>query len=173
MKKTILILCFLLFCQTALSQRPAPNVDSLKLLVGKWVGEGTSEVGAGAGFATFESSLKDKVLVRKNHADYPATKDRPAVTHDDLMIIYADTASRQLRGFYTDSEGNTINYIISVSNDGKSIVFLSDPRDAGPRYRLTYVMTQSDRMTLTFEVASADKPDQFKKFIEGRIQKVH
>ena len=65
-----------------------------------------------------------------------------------------------------------INYAITVSGDGKSIVFLSDSRDTGPRYRLTYIVTQADRMSLIFEIPPADKPDQFRKFIEGRIQKV-
>jgi len=55
--------------------------------------------------ATFELSLNGRVIVRKNHAEYPATKDRPIVTHDDLMIIFADAVTKQLRGFYTDSEG--------------------------------------------------------------------
>ena len=62
--------------------------------------------------------------------------------------------------------------MITISVDGKSIMLLSDPRDAGSRYRLTYLLTQPDRITLTFEIASAEKPDQFKKFIEGRVQKV-
>ena len=63
--------------------------------------------------------LKDKVLVRKNHAEYPATKDRPAVTHDDLMIVYVEATTKQLRAFYTDSEGNTINYLVTISDSGK------------------------------------------------------
>ncbi len=172
MKTTILIVCLLMFGQTGVAQDLNPTLDSLKFLVGKWVGEGTSEVGAGEGYASFELSLKDKALVRKNHAEYPATKDRPNVTHDDLMIIFADTSGRQLRGFYTDSEGNTINYLITVSDRGKRVVFLSDPRDAGPRYRLIYVVTKPDHITLTFEIAPAHKPDQFRKFIDGRIQKV-
>src|SRR5436190_770373 len=89
-----------------------------------------------------------------------------------VLIGFADAATKQLRGFYTDSEGNLINYTITVSADGKSIVFLSDSRDPGPRYRLTYVVTQPNRMSLVFEIAPAEKPDQFRKFIEGRIQKV-
>lgn len=171
MKQALLVVLLLWGPQVAQSQ-PQPNLDSLQVLMGKWVGEGTSEVGVGGGYFTFEAGLKDKVLIRKNHAEYPATKDRAAVTHDDLMIVYADTTAKQLRGFYTDSEGNTINYLINVSNDGKTITFLSDGRDAGPRYRLTYLLTQPDQIQLTFEVAPSDKPDQFKKFIDGRVHKV-
>jgi len=172
--KSVFLIAFLLLCsQLALSQQQAdPGLEPLKGLIGKWVGEGTSDVGAGGGYFTFETGLNDRVLVRKNHAEYPATKDRPAVTHDDLMIVYIETATKQLRAFYTDSERNTINYIVTVSADGKTFVFLSDPRDAGPRFRLTYIMTAKDQITLTFETALPDKPDQFRKFIEGRVRKI-
>jgi hypothetical protein len=172
MKRILSVALLFLVCQTAFSQQPAskPGWDSLKFLLGKWVGEGTSEVGEGSGYFTFETSLNDKVLVRKNRAEYPATKDRPKVVHEDVMIVYFDPATKQPRAFYTDSEGNVINYV--VSSDGKTVVFLSDPQTAGPRYRLTYVVTEPDRMSLTFEVASPDKPDQFRKFIDGKVRKV-
>ena len=38
--------------------------------------------------------------MRKNYAEYPPTADRPAVRHDDLMIIYFDRASNQIRANY-------------------------------------------------------------------------
>ena len=167
------MLAFLLLsCHTAMAQQESNPLDSLKPLVGKWVGEGTSEVGAGGGYFTFEWSLNDRILIRKNHAEYPATKDRPAFTHEDLMIVYVDSATKGLRAFYTDSERNTINYIVTVAADGK-VVFSSDPRDAGPRYRLTYIITGRDQIALTFEIAPADKPDQFRRFIEGRVRKLN
>jgi len=164
----LIVLC-LLFANTARAQQPA-RVDSLQMLVGKWVGEGTSEVGAGTGYFTFETGLKGRVLIRKNLAQYPATKDRASVTHEDLLVVHADTASGPLRGFYTDSEGNTINYVISVS--GNTVVFASDPRDNGPRYRLTYVLTAPDRISLTFEIASPDKPDAYRTIVTGRVRRV-
>src|SRR5262249_48242108 len=114
MKKILSIGLLFLVCQTASSRQadPKPGWDSLKFLLGKWVGEGTSEVGEGAGYFTFEASLNGKALVRKNHAEYPATKDRPKVVHEDLMIVYLDSATKQPRAFYTDSEGNVINYTV-------------------------------------------------------------
>jgi acetyl esterase/lipase len=158
------------------SRQPAADTNwkTLEFLIGKWVGEGSSEAGAGSGsgYFTFESGLRDKVLVRKNHAEYPATKDRPRVTHDDLMIVYADPVTREPRAFYTDTEGNVINYEVSVVNDGKWIVFLSEPQAAGSHYRLTYLATGPDQIALTFEIAPADQPTQFRKFIEGKVRKV-
>jgi len=168
---TLLAIIIVTVAGSTPAQTPA-TLDSLNRLIGKWVGEGTSEVGAGGGYFTFEKSLNGRVLIRKNRADYPATKDRPAVTHEDLMVVYPDATTKQLRGFYTDSEGNTINYLITVSADGKTIAFLSDGRDPGPRYRLTYVLITAEAITLTFEIASPDQPDQFRKIIDGKVRKV-
>ena len=148
------------------------GLDSLRFLVGKWSGEGSGDAGQGSGYFTFEEGLQGKVLVRKNHAEYPATKDRPAFTHDDLMVVYADPQTGRARAFYTDSEGHVINYDVHATGDGKSVVFLSDPRDAGPHYRLTYSLMQPDRIALTFEMAPADRLDQFRKIIEAKVRKV-
>ena len=155
-------------------EQTGPNaaLDSLRFLLGKWVGEGSSDAGQGSGYFTFEEGLQGKVLVRKNHSEYPATKDRPAFAHDDLMIVYADPSTGQTRAFYTDSEGHVINYAARLSGDGKGVAFLSDPRDAGPRYRLTYSLTTPDGIALTFEVAPADRPEQFRKFIEGKVRRL-
>jgi hypothetical protein len=57
------------------------------------------------GYFTFESGLNGKVLVRKNRADYPANKDRAAVFHEDLMIVFGDPATQQTRAFYTTVKG--------------------------------------------------------------------
>jgi hypothetical protein len=167
-KLFILIFLTLLTAQIADAQQPA-NLDSLKGLIGKWAGEGTSEVGAGGGYFTFEAGLRDRILIRKNRAEYPATKDHAAVVHEDLMVVYVDATTKQLRGFYCDTEGNTINYLITIG--GNTITFLSDARDPGPRYRLTYIMTAPDQIALTFEIAPPDKPDQFRKFLDGKVKK--
>ncbi|MDQ3744837.1 MAG: hypothetical protein M3444_10675 [Acidobacteriota bacterium] len=149
----------------------AAGLGSLRFLLGKWAGEGGGEAGQGSGYFTFEEGLQGKVLIRKNHSEYPATKDRPAFAHDDLMIVYADAANGP-RAFYTDSEGHVINYALSVSEDGQSVTFLSDPRDPGPRYRLTYVLTGPDTLALTFEASPPGQPDRFRKLIEGKVRKV-
>lgn len=155
-------------------EEPGPNagLDSLRFLLGKWMGEGGGDAGQGSGYFTFEEGLQGKVLVRRNHSEYPAAKDRPAYTHDDLMIVYADPATNGPRAFYTDSEGHVINYLLSVSEDGKSVAFMSDPQDTGPRYRLTYVLTGPDALALTFEVADPGRPDQFRKFLDGKVRRV-
>ena len=88
------------------------------------------------------------------------------------MIVYVDDATKQVRGFYTDNEQHVINYKVSVSGDGRSVVFLSDAQTSGPRYRLTYAVTQPDKMSVTLEIAQPDKPDQFQRIVEGKVKKI-
>ncbi len=88
------------------------------------------------------------------------------------MIVYVDVATKQLRAFYTDNEQHVINYAISVSGDAKSVTFLSDAQTGAPRYRLTYAVTQPDKMSVTLEAAQPDKPDQFQKIVEGVVKRI-
>lgn len=174
MKKAILSAAVLLLCQFAFAQQAAPaaSLDSLKFLLGNWVGEGTTGGAAGSGNCSFELALQAKVIVRKNHAEYPATSDRPAGVHDDLMIIYPDAAQHQIRAFYTDNEGHVIHYTVTAASDGKTAVFLSDVETGAPRYRLTYTATQPDNVSLTFEIAPPGHPDQFQKYIQAELRKI-
>jgi hypothetical protein len=57
MKAVCLILAILVCSCTLLAQQPSPspNWDAWKFLIGKWVGEGASDVGQGAGYFTFEA----------------------------------------------------------------------------------------------------------------------
>jgi hypothetical protein len=172
-KKTFLYAVVMLACQCLVAgQVAAPKLDSLKFLVGKWVGEGTAETGqGGAGSCSFASDLQGTVLMRRNHSEYPATGNRTAIVHDDVMVIYPDKARQQLRAFYTDNEGNIIHYTVTAAADGKSAVFLGDTEPGARRYRLTYVITQAERMTITFEMAPPGTPDLFQKFIEGKLRR--
>lgn len=77
---------------------PVVTWEPLRFLAGQWVGEGSADTKqAGAGACSFEPDLRTKVLVRRNHADYPASNGHSAITHDDLMIIYPDPFLHQLR----------------------------------------------------------------------------
>jgi hypothetical protein len=175
--KTLSLILILLACQGSLVSAPAqaasePALSSLQFLVGRWEGEGTADVGAGSGYFTFENSLQSNVLIRKNHSEYPATAERPTFIHDDLMVIYVDQSTKQIRAFYTDSEKHVINYVVNVGTDGKKIVFLSEPERAAPQYRLSYGLLGPGKMSVSLEARTPDKPDQFQKVVEGRVKKV-
>src|SRR5437773_7766642 len=58
---------------------------------------------------------------RSSDLEYPPSKEKPAYRHDDLMVIYRDSPSRQFRAIYFDSEEHTIEYSIKpVDGDRKS-----------------------------------------------------
>jgi hypothetical protein len=143
------------------------NWDSWKFLVGDWVGEGSGQPGQGSGSFSFHFELQGKILVRKNRSDYPATKDRPAVSHEDLMVIYPEAGETPNRAIYFDNEGHVIHYAATFADDGNSVTFLSDAAPSAPRFRLTYVKGKEGKVTIRFEIAPPGKPEAFSTYLEG------
>lgn len=132
--------------------------------LGTWQATGGGDPGSGRGEFIFAPDLQGAVLIRHNYAEYPANKDKPAYRHDDLMVIYRDAAN-QTRADYWDSEGHFIHYQVELSPT--KLVFLSDAREPGPRYRLTYAKTSQDTVKITFEIAPPGDPTSFKTYIEA------
>jgi len=142
-----------------------------KFLVGEWVGGGGGQPGQGSGSFSFAFDLQKRVLIRRNHAVYPATKDRPAFTHDDLMVVYFEPGSDLARAVYFDNEGHVIHYTAEFSNAGQQVTFLSDIKPGVPRFRLIYTRIESGGLGIKFEIAPPGKPDQFSTYLEGTAQK--
>src|SRR5579859_6379984 len=93
------------FATLAFAQSPTKDEwADWKGLLGNWVGtDGTGAPGkASGGGCSFATDLQGKVIVRKNHAEYPAANGRPAVVHDDLMIIFRRGSA--VRATYYDSD---------------------------------------------------------------------
>jgi hypothetical protein len=143
-----------------------------RFLVGEWTGEGGGEPGKGPGRFTFAWDLKEKVLVRRNRADYPAAQGRPALSHEDLMVIFQAGPKGPIKAIYFDSEGHVIGYAVTCSEDGEALTFLSDAVRGGPRFRLTYTKHGDDAMGIKFEIAPSGKPDGFKTYLEGSARRV-
>jgi len=142
-----------------------------RFLVGEWAGEGGSQPGQGAGSFSFTFDLQNRVLVRRNHVDYPATTEHPAFGHDDLMVIYFEPGSNVARAVYFDSEGHIIHYTAEFSSDGKQLTFLSDLQPGVPRFRLTYTRREADGLTVKFEIAPPGRPDHFALYLQGTARK--
>ena len=140
-------------------------------LLGDWVGEGGGQPGQGAGEFSFHPDLQNRILVRKSYAAYPPTKDRPAFRHDDLIVVYRESDIAPPRALYLDSEGHVIHYSVTASSDRKTIEFVGEVLPSSPRYRLTYVRTGSDTLTLKFEIAPPGKPDSFSTYIEAKAKR--
>ena len=135
-----------------------PPLARLQFLVGEWEGIG-DQAGATGGF-TFAPSLQDRVLVRTNYSNTPATGGTPASRHDDLMVVYVETSL--VKADYFDSEGHVIRYVADARPG--EVVFVSEIRAGEPRYRLTYRQASSSTLTGTFDVAPPGQPEAFRLY---------
>ena len=155
----LLLAAATLYAQT--SSKTGDRWAPLAFLVGEWTGEGGGGPGQGSGGFSFLPDQNGTILVRKNRADYPPTKDRPAFSHTDLMMVYKETSETKLRAIYFDTEDHVIHYTVEPSADGSSVQFLSD------NYRLTYRKTGADSVAIKFKIAPPDKPGAFATYIEA------
>ena len=150
--------------------QPAGDWGPIQYLVGDWTGEGSGAPGQGTGWFSFKPDLQGKILVRKNHAEYPATKERPAYVHDDLMVVFR--GSRGWDADYYDSERHVIRYAVESSPDGSQIVFTSPAEQQdSPRYRLTYTRIGDQRLKIKFEIAPPGRPESFTTYIEAAARR--
>ena len=148
----------------------AEDWGALQYLVGNWIAEGGGTPGQGAGSFSFTPELQGKILVRKNRAEYPPSKDKPATAHDDLMVIFreADADSEgAMRAIYFDSEGHVIRYLVTMFGD--RIVFTSEPVRGAPQYRFTYLRDSGSELRLKFEIAPPGKG--FVTYVEGTAKR--
>jgi hypothetical protein len=146
----------------------AEDWGPVQFLVGHWTGEGTGQPGQGTGSFSFTPDLDGKVLVRKSFAAYPTANGKPAFRHDDLMIVYRDETSRQMRAMYFDSEGHAIPYSVKAG-DGGGAVFVTEGASETMRYRLTYSSPSDGRLKLKFEIAPPGK--DFATYIEATARR--
>jgi hypothetical protein len=145
----------LLLAAAALSAQDKPNWESWHFLIGDWVGEGTGDPESGKGGFKFELQLDQQILVRQNRAEYPATKDKPALSHQDLMVIYPEGSG--WRAVYFDNEGHVIRYAVEFRADGGATFTSADPAPA-PRFQLTYTKLTTNTVGIEFAIAPTGKP---------------
>jgi hypothetical protein len=139
------------------------ELDPLAFLLGTWNAAGGGAPGTGTGATTFSRSLQDRVIVRTNHADYPATAKSPASRHDDLMIIHVDSGG-SVRADYYDNEGHSIRYVVSFPAPGEA-TFVSDPGTGSSRFRLGYRLGTDGVLKGEFAVAPPASPEAFAPYL--------
>jgi len=83
-------------------------LETLQFLVGEW--EGLGEQGGATGAFTFTPAVQNRVIVRTNYSNTPATASSPASRHDDLMTIYVEV--NVVKADYFDNEGHVIRYLV-------------------------------------------------------------
>ncbi len=170
MKKFLAIAALLVMPTLALSKpRPADPWQPLQFLMGEWTAEGSGDPGQGSGSFSFRYDLDKKIVVRLNRSDYPATKDRPAFSHGDLMVIYPDAKQSGFRAIYFDNEGHVIEYQVNSPSDG-TVEMVSEAAQDSPRFRLTYTKSDGGSLNIKFEIAPPGHPDAFKTYLEGHAR---
>ncbi len=158
-----------------LQAQPSPPANPWKefdFVLGEWTWAGGGQPGQGKGLSTFHPELDGTVLVRKVHLDYPATKERPAFAHDDLLYVYHDPQDGSLHAIFFDGEGHVIRYAVTVVAAGDRLQFLSDAAPGGTRCRMTYTRAGEDSVTEKFEIAPPGRPDAFAPYVEFTARRV-
>ena len=137
-------------------------------LLGTWEADRSGD--GATGTFTLSVELQGRILLRKNQADYPKTKERPAFRHEVLMVLWRDGSVT--RGEYWDTEGHFIRYVVSVDAGSKTFTFVSDVIQGQPRYRLSYIVSSPSALSLKFEIAPPDAPEQYKPYITAALHRV-
>jgi len=165
-KRFFLVIAMVFAMQQAFTQQTPDKWAKWNYLIGEWVGEGNGQPGKGSGSFSLSFDLDGKILVRKNHAEYPETKEKEAFVHTDLMFIYPDNSDNISKAIYFDNEGHIINYLITYAEN--SITLTSEAIPNGPRFRFTYIMIDNDTINVKFEIAQPNNTEAFKTYIEGK-----
>jgi hypothetical protein len=158
-------LVLIVWAGTARGQNAAP-LAPFQFLLGQWEGVG-DQAGATGGF-TFAPGVQDRVIVRTNYSNTPASAGKAAQRHDDLMVIYVDAGV--VKADYFDSESHVIRYVAEARSG--TVVFVSQVEPAEPRYRLTYTTGSATTLNGTFEVAPPGKPDSFSLYLSWTARKI-
>jgi hypothetical protein len=161
MRRLLFLILFLCGGAAAFAQGPGGDpYKALRFLMGEWTVDGPE--GTGGGHFELTSDIQGKVLIRHNHAEYPAAKHQPAVNHDDIMVIYHEGV---VRATYLDSEGHVIRYTMEAGAPG-TVTFVSETAPGTPRFRLSYKKLPDGRVGGKLELAQPDKPEEFKAYLE-------
>jgi hypothetical protein len=175
MKNAVLLAASVVICAlgglASAGQAPAPASPSwapLQFLVGTWDGVGSGAPGEGRGGCTFAFELDKNILVRRNWAEFgPKPGETKGVSHQDLMIFYADPGDPRIKAVFFDMESHVIHYVLLPPARLDHVVFESEPGTKGPRFRLSYEKEADGRILNVFAMAMPGQ--EFKEYTQGRL----
>jgi hypothetical protein len=136
------------------------GLEGFGYLLGDWrdvVRTGTPGT-ATAGGETWRLALDGEILVREGWCEFPATSERAAYRHEDLLVVFVDNDD-ELRGIFWDNESHRIHYReVHADPDGKGVGLVSDPSSPGPRQWLQYRFDAPDRLSAVFSLHPPGAP---------------
>jgi hypothetical protein len=163
------VILFFALTQALVAQDLKAGWDKWQYMMGAWEGEGSGQPGSGSGSYTLKPKLGGSILERKGVTDIPAAGGRPAVHHEDVMIVYKNREGNPVKAIYFDNENHVIPYDIAYADN--KIVLVSEASSSMPRFRLTYEKLEDKVMNIRFEMAMPGAPDDFKMYLEGKNKK--
>jgi len=126
--------------QSSAPTTPAPGPwAAVHFLIGSWESKTTSGVAqakAPAGYS-FRLELREHILARHTRSGACLASDDVECQHSDLLYLYPAANGSSLQAIYFDNEGHVIHYDVTAPKPNL-VVFLSDPVQPGPQYRLSY-----------------------------------
>ena len=137
----------------------------LRFLLGSWEAKttgGVAQAQASAGYA-FRLELRDHVLARHSRSGACSAPDDFDCQHSDLLYIYPTGSGSAFEAIYFDNEGHVIHYGVTTPKPG-TLIFLSDPAQPGPQYRLSYTFLDGV-MSGQFELKMPGQTD-FTSYLE-------
>jgi hypothetical protein len=152
---------------TADGAQTPTDLSALAFLLGDWDAVGLPPGESGA--FNFSLAVQDRIIVRTNYAKTAARDGRPATRHDDLMVIFVEGDT--IRANYFDSEKHVIHYVVQTRGP-RGVVFVSEPKAAEPRYRLSYSLGADELLKGAFEIAAAGSPDDFKPMLSWSARRL-
>ncbi len=167
----LLTAAFEFFGSSPILAQPKAESDpwkSFHFLLGQW--ESKPDSTGAFGGSTFSLELQNRILMRKNFANYPASSGKPAINHEDLLVMYQQPGN-PVEANYWDNEGHAIHYLARFSDNQDTLALTSDVVQNSPRFRLSYIRMGGDSLKVGFEFAPPDNPDGFKPYLTGMLHK--
>ena len=143
----------------SLTSAKADPWAGVRFLLGLWGAKTTGGVAQAQVSASysFRLELRDHVLARHSRSGSCSAPDDFDCLHSDLLYIYPSANGQTLEAIYFDNEGHIIHYAVSTPKPG-TVVFLTDPAQPGPQYRLSYTLLDGV-MTGQFEMKMPGQTD--------------
>jgi hypothetical protein len=157
MKRFLFAIAFLALTLPLAAQTNPDPFAPIHFLFGTWEAKGNGPGGVvSSGSYTFAPDLMNNILVRRattsGACKGPVTFD---CDHSDALTIYPESGA--LHAIYFDNEGHVLHYTITTPTP-TTAVFLTDPAQPGPQFRLTYSLTGAT-MQGKFQMHMPNQPD--------------